>query len=137
MQKTNAVLGSALFFVIAPCLARGMPWFITGREVHPSFFGLEFIRANGLVLILLGLPAPVDSFARFALHWLGTPAPVAPPQHLGRASISFCANSDVRWVISIGLGQVLLLADWHLFDHGAVFWLACHVFVVVYEEPTG
>jgi protein-S-isoprenylcysteine O-methyltransferase Ste14 len=28
------------------------------------------------------------------------------------------------------------MGDWRLIVYGALFWLACHVFVVAYEEPT-
>jgi hypothetical protein len=34
------------------------------------------------LLIVAGLPGLVDSFARFALQGLGTPAPIAPTQNL-------------------------------------------------------
>jgi hypothetical protein len=36
----------------------------------------------GGILIAAGLPILLDSFARFALQGLGTPAPVMPPKHL-------------------------------------------------------
>lgn len=39
-------------------------------------------RAVGILLIVAGLPGLVDSFARFALQGLGTPAPIAPTQNL-------------------------------------------------------
>jgi len=39
-------------------------------------------------------------------------------------------------VVAIILGQALLFGDWRLILYGALFWLASHVFVVVYEEPT-
>src|SRR5215831_9417107 len=83
MQRVSAVLGSALFFLVAPCVLAGLiPWSMTHWEFKPAFFGLEGARWVGVLLILLGLPGLVDSFARFALEGLGTPAPVAPPQKL-------------------------------------------------------
>jgi protein-S-isoprenylcysteine O-methyltransferase Ste14 len=39
-------------------------------------------------------------------------------------------------VIGIILGQALLFADRRLLLYAALFWLACHAFVVAYEEPT-
>ncbi len=39
-------------------------------------------------------------------------------------------------VVAVILGQALLFGDGRLLWYGALFWLACHVFVVVYEEPT-
>jgi hypothetical protein len=62
-----AVLGSALFLVIAPGVVAGLiPWWITRWEFLPPFFDLQATRAVGIVLIVAGLPGLVDSFARFA-----------------------------------------------------------------------
>jgi protein-S-isoprenylcysteine O-methyltransferase Ste14 len=33
------------------------------------------------------------------------------------------------------LGQGLLFGDWRLLVYSAAFWLACHLFVLAYEEP--
>ena len=83
MRKTIAVLGSALFFAVAPSSVAGLvPWWITRWEFRPPFFDLDATRAVGILLIVAGLPGLVDSFARFALQGLGTPAPIAPTQNL-------------------------------------------------------
>jgi len=83
MTRGLAVLGSAVFFLIAPrrspVSCRG--GFRDGRLQAP-FFDLQLIRWFGVVLILLGIPVLVDTFTRFALQGGGTPAPVAPTQHL-------------------------------------------------------
>ena len=39
-------------------------------------------------------------------------------------------------VLAVILGQAILFADWRLLPYGALFWLACHLFVLTYEEPT-
>src|SRR5262245_30968920 len=76
MSKVFAVLGSALFFVIAPLVLAGfVPWWVTQWEFRPAFFGLDLTRILGGILIIVGVPGLVDSFARFALEGLGTPAP--------------------------------------------------------------
>jgi protein-S-isoprenylcysteine O-methyltransferase Ste14 len=83
LRKTIAVLGSALFFAVAPSSVAGLvPWWITRWEFRPPFFDLDATRAVGILLIVAGLPGLVDSFARFALQGLGTPAPIAPTQNL-------------------------------------------------------
>src|SRR5262245_33523539 len=90
MQRVSAVLGSALFFVVAPLVLAGfVPWWITHWQFRPAFFGFELTRAIGLMLIIAGVPGVVDSFARFALQGLGTPAPIAPTQW-SRVSIATC-----------------------------------------------
>ena len=138
MQKAGAVLGSALFFVVAPCVLAGLiPWSMTSWEFGRALFGLEVTRAIGVVFILIGLPGLVDSFARFALQGLGTPAPVAPTQTLVVTGLyRYVRNPIYVAVVAIILGQALLFGDWRLVVYGALFWLASHVFVVAYEEPT-
>ena len=39
-------------------------------------------------------------------------------------------------VVAVIGGQALLFGDWRLIAYGALFWLAFHLFVVAYEEPT-
>ena len=39
-------------------------------------------------------------------------------------------------VTALVLGQALLFANVTLLVYGALLWIAFHVFVVVYEEPT-
>ncbi len=138
MQRVSAVLGSALFFVVAPCVLAGLiPWSMTRWEFGPAFFGLEGARSVGVLLILVGLPGLVDSFARFALQGLGTPAPIAPTKHLVVTGLyRHVRNPIYVAVVAIILGQAMLFGDWRLIVYGALLWLAFHVFVVAYEEPT-
>ena len=69
MSKAIAVLGSALFFVIAPLVLAGfVPWWVTQWEFRPAFFGVDLTRILGGILIIVGVPGLVDSFARFALE---------------------------------------------------------------------
>ena len=83
MQRTTALLGSAIFFIIAPCVAVGLiPFWITRWQFQSPLFGPELTRFFGGGFILAGIPVIVDSFVRFALEGLGTPAPVAPPRQL-------------------------------------------------------
>jgi protein-S-isoprenylcysteine O-methyltransferase Ste14 len=137
-ERVSAVLGSALFFVAAPCVLAGLiPWSMTRWELGPAFFGLEGARSVGVVLILAGLPGLVDSFARFALQGLGTPAPVAPTRNLVVTGLyRHVRNPIYVAVVAIILGQATLFGDWRLIVYGALLWLAFHVFVVAYEEPT-
>ena len=89
------------------------------------------------MLILAGVPGLVDSFARFALQGLGTPAPVAPPQKLVVTGLyRHVRNPMYVSVLAAVLGQAFLLGDARLIAYVALFWLACHLYVVAYEEPT-
>jgi protein-S-isoprenylcysteine O-methyltransferase Ste14 len=98
---------------------------------------LEQARAIGIVLIVAGVPGLVDSFARFALQGLGTPAPIAPPQNLVVTGLyRHVRNPIYVALVAVILGQAVLLGEWRLILYSVLFWLACHVFVVMYEEPT-
>ena len=112
MPKTIAVLGSALFFVVAPLVLAGfVPWWITHWEFRPAFSGFELTRAIGLMLIIAGVPGVVDSFARFALEGLGTPAPFAPTQKLVVTGLyRYVRNPIYVAVAAVIFGQALLLA---------------------------
>ena len=138
MSKAIAVLGSALFFVIAPLMLAGfVPWWVTQWEFRPAFFGVDLTRILGGILIVVGAPGIVDSFARFALEGLGTPAPIAPTQRLVVTGLyRYVRNPIYIAVVAVIFGQALLFGDWRLLWYGALLWLAFHLFVVMYEEPT-
>src|SRR3982751_1547602 len=138
VQRTIAVVGSAVFFVVAPCTLAGIiPWSITGWQLQPPFLGLELTRGLGAIMILAGVPGLVDAFARFALQGLGTPAPVAPTRNLVVTGLyRHVRNPIYLAVAAIILGQAMLFGDWPLVLLGALFWLAFPLFVIAYEEPT-
>jgi len=138
MSKITAVLGSALFFVVAPTMLAGViPWWISHWEFRPAFFGAEATRPAGLAFMLAGVPGILDSFARFALQGLGTPAPIAPPRHLVVSGLyRHVRNPIYVSVVAVILGQAVLFADWHLLGYGALLWLAFHIVVIADEEPT-
>ena len=138
MSKAIAVLGFALFFVVAPFTLAGLvPWWVTHWEFRPAFFGVDPTRILGGILIIAGVPGVVDSFARFALEGLGTPAPIAPPQKLVVTGLyRYARNPIYTAVVTVILGQALLFGDWRLHWYGALLWLFFHVWVVMIEEPT-
>jgi protein-S-isoprenylcysteine O-methyltransferase Ste14 len=138
MRTTSAILGSALFFVVAPCLAaRLIPWWISRWQFRPPLLDIGLTRALGVILMLAGVPGVVDSFVRFALQGRGTPAPVAPLQHLVVSGLyRYVRNPIYVSAVAVIFGQALLFGDWRLAVYAVLFWLACHAFVLVYEEPT-
>jgi protein-S-isoprenylcysteine O-methyltransferase Ste14 len=137
VPKTIAILGSALFFAVAPSTVAGLvPWWITRWEFRPPFFDLDATRAVGILLIVAGLPGLVDSFARFALQGLGTPAPIAPTQNLVVTGLyRYVRNPIYVALVAVILGQAALFGDQRLLAYGVLVWLAFHAFVVGYEEP--
>ncbi|MBP6012679.1 MAG: isoprenylcysteine carboxylmethyltransferase family protein [Alphaproteobacteria bacterium] len=138
MPKLRAILGSVLFFIVAPGTVAGLaPWLISGWLVNPPFLGLEPLRAVGIALIAAGLVPLIDSFRRFAVEGLGTPAPIAPTEHLIVTGFyRHVRNPMYVGVVSTALGQSLLFGNTLLLAYAAAVWLGFHAFVTVYEEPT-
>ena len=133
-----AILGTAAFLVLAPGTVAGfIPWWITHWRFRPPFLGFTPFRAIGVLLIAAGIPVVLESFARFALEGRGTPAPIFPTQRLiVKGFYRYVRNPMYAAVTSIILGQALLLGDPHLLTYAAIPWLAAHIFVLTYEEPT-
>ncbi len=125
MRRLFATLGSALFLVIAPGTVAGLvPWWISRWQMHSPF--LNFFPIRRLL----------DSFARFALKGLGTPAPVFPTRHLVVTGLyHYVRNPMYVSVVSLIVGQGLLLGNIRVLEYGVLVWLAFHLFVLLYEEP--
>ena len=68
MSKITAILGSALFFLVAPAMLAGViPWLITHWEFRPPFLAVEATRLAGSHSLLL---ACLDCWIRSrALRW--------------------------------------------------------------------
>jgi protein-S-isoprenylcysteine O-methyltransferase Ste14 len=137
-RRLLAILGTAVFLVLAPgFLVALIPYWISRWQFHAPFLGFMPFRVIGALLILAGLPVLLESFARFALQGLGTPAPVFPPQHLVvKGFYRYVRNPMYVAVISMVLGQALLFGKLGLLIYGMFAWLVTHVFVLTYEEPT-
>ena len=137
MRRISAILGSLVFLVIAPGFVAGVvPWWITGWVFRPPFLGFALFRFVGVALIVAGAPMILDSFARFAIQGLGTPAPVLPAKHLVITGLyRYVRNPMYVGVTAVIIGQALLLGSVRLLIYGAAVWLAFFIFVLVYEEP--
>jgi protein-S-isoprenylcysteine O-methyltransferase Ste14 len=138
VRKIGALLGSFVFLLIAPGTVVGVvPWIISGWRTQPAVFDSEALRGVGIVLIGLGIIPLLESFARFAWKGLGTPAPIAPTKHLVVSGFyRYVRNPMYVGVVTVILGQALLFGDVRLLFYGAAVWLATHLFVVAYEEPS-
>jgi protein-S-isoprenylcysteine O-methyltransferase Ste14 len=76
------------------------------------------------MLIIPGVPGLVDSFVRFALEGLGTPAPIAPTQNLVVTGLyRYVRNPIYVALVAVILGQAVLFGDVRLFWYGTLLWL--------------
>jgi protein-S-isoprenylcysteine O-methyltransferase Ste14 len=136
--KATSVIGSVIFLFIAPGTVAGLvPWWISRWHILPPLLGFSFIRIIGIVLIVAGIPMLLDSFARFALQGLGTPAPIMPTEHLVVTGLyRYVRNPMYVGVLWVILGQWLLFGNLRLLIYGLAVWLGFYLFVMGYEEPT-
>jgi protein-S-isoprenylcysteine O-methyltransferase Ste14 len=135
MNRIQAAIGSTLFFFLAPGMVAGLiPYLITQWRL-PASFGAGSIAGAALTLIALAML--IECFARFAFQGLGTPAPIAPTKHLVVTGLyRFVRNPMYVAVLGLILGQALIFQSAALVAYAAVIWLAFHIFVFFYEEPT-
>ena len=138
MRKPAAILGSALFFLIAPfTVGFVVPWWVAGWHVHPPLYGEPLLQLGGIPLVLSGLGLLLPSFARFALDGLGTPAPIAPTQHLVVTGLYRNMRNPMYFgVYAIILGNALILGDQWIIHYATAVALGFIAFVLLYEEPT-
>jgi protein-S-isoprenylcysteine O-methyltransferase Ste14 len=79
----------------------------------------------GILLVAAGLPVLLDSFARFALQGLGTPAPIFPTRHLVVSGLFRYGRNPMHVaVLSLILGQGLLFGSIRVLEYGIAVWVA-------------
>jgi protein-S-isoprenylcysteine O-methyltransferase Ste14 len=135
VQKVWAVIGSAIFLVVAPGFVAGLaPYWISHWRFESGSIPLRLLGGGVTSIGAIGL---LDCFRRFAVQGLGTPAPLFPTRHLVIAGIyRYVRNPMYIAVIVTILGQGVLFGNLGVLEYGAVVWLLFHAFVLAYEEPT-
>ncbi len=138
MGKTAAVIGSILFFFLAPgVVAFALPLLVLQWPVDPLWRGLPALSWAGAVIGAAGVAALIACFARFALDGAGTPAPTAPTKHLVVTGLyRYVRNPMYVAVLAILLGEALVFASWPIFGYAFAVWLCFTAFIMAYEEPT-
>jgi Phospholipid methyltransferase len=107
------------------CVLPQIPWWITRWEFQPAIFGVELTRVIGIVLIIVGAPGLLDSFARFALQGRGTPAPLAPTRYLVVTGLyRFVRNPMYVAVVAVVLGQAALFSEYDTYQVNVPRWIS-------------
>ena len=137
-RRVRSVLGTFVFLLVAPgVVALVVPWLLTGWEVRDPLPGWVVFRVVGALLIGAGVAVLLEAFLRFALQGLGTPAPVAPTEHLVVGGLyRYVRNPMYLAVAATIVGQALLLGQPVLLAYAAAFLAVVAAFVHWYEEPT-
>src|SRR5262249_10881580 len=123
---------------VAPGFIAGyVPWLLSHWQMHASLLGFPPFRIIGIFFIIAGIPIILDSFGRFALQGLGTPAPILPTEHLVVSGLyRYVRNPMYVGVSSVIFGQGLLLGNKQVLGYGVIVCLGFFLFVLGYEEPT-
>jgi protein-S-isoprenylcysteine O-methyltransferase Ste14 len=137
-RRVLAMLGTVAFLVLAPgFFVVLVPYWLSRWQFQPPLLGFTPFRAIGALLIIVAAPVLLESFGRFALQGLGTPAPVFPTQHLiVKGFYRYVRNPMYLAVVSMVIGQALLFGNLRVLAYGPLAWLVTHIFVLTYEEPT-
>ena len=136
MRRLRAVVGTAVFLVLAPGVVAGLvPWWLTGWQGRPSHPWPA--RVAGLLLAGAGAAVLLGAFAQFTVEGGGTPAPVAPTERLVAGGLyRFVRNPMYLAVLAVIAGQALWLSRPVLLAYAAAVTGACVAFVHGYEQPT-
>jgi len=134
----RALLGTIAFTLIVPgTLIVLIPYLLTGWQLRPPLLGIEATRTLGVALIVLAAPLFFRFLSGFVREGHGTPAPIAPPEHLVVGGpFRWIRNPGYVAVVSLVAGQALLFGSGAVLAYAAFLAVAFHLFVVLYEEPT-
>jgi protein-S-isoprenylcysteine O-methyltransferase Ste14 len=138
VNRAQAALGSATFFVLAPGVVAGLvPWLIASHRLPELHSAGSWARVLlGLALVAAGVVVLVTAFARFVLEGRGTPAPIAPTQQLVvGGTYRYVRNPMYVAVVAIIVGQALAFWSFGLVMYAFLVWLTVAAFVRWYEEP--
>ena len=137
MRREVAAAGSSAFFLVAPGVIVGLlPWLLTGWQVRWTTPFAVPLQAAGGVLTAAGVGVIVSSFVRFVREGAGTPAPVAPAEHLIVGGLyRYVRNPIYVALIAAILGQALLLGQPVLVLYAAADLVVTAGYVRWREEP--
>jgi protein-S-isoprenylcysteine O-methyltransferase Ste14 len=130
----RAIVYATLFiaFLLVYLPARMLSWSGVNR---PATIGLAQI--SGAVLVAAGAVIALWCVASFVSLGKGTPAPFdAPRQLVVRGPYRFVRNPMYIGATVALAGAALYYRSMAILAYSAAFILACHLFVILYEEPT-
>jgi protein-S-isoprenylcysteine O-methyltransferase Ste14 len=132
-----AWIGTVVFVIVVPgTFAIVAPLAIAGWRFHPPLLGIAALRIVGVAMIVAGAPLFFRFLERFVRQGHGTPAPIAPPQHLVvTGPFRYVRNPGYIAVVCIVIGEALLLGSGGVLAYVGMLAIGFHLFVVLYEEP--
>jgi len=128
---------SLIWTILLPGVMAGvLPWRYFGlRQVHPQL--RNPVDLLGLLAIAAGTVLLGACILEFARSGRGTLSPVDPPKELVvRGLYRFVRNPMYLSVITILIGECLLIRARPMLLFTAIWFVAVNLFVLGYEEPT-
>ena len=134
MSRARAAVGSLVFLLLAPGVVAGVvPWLLTDWDSSDPPAALV---ALGALLIAAGVAVLLHAFARFVVEGVGTPAPVAPTEHLVVGGLYRHVRNPMYVAVATTIvGQALVLGRPALLLYVLAFMATVAGFVRFYEEP--
>ena len=134
----RALLGTIAFTATVPgTVIVLVPHLLTGWRLGPPLLGIEATRSLGVALIVLAAPLFFRFLSGFVREGRGTPAPIAPTEHLVVGGpFRWVRNPGYVAVLALVAGQALLFGSRAVIAYAGALAVAFHLFVVFYEEPT-
>ena len=128
-------LKSLLFLIVAPGMVAGYIPLVLLRRGSQVETG--FLAYLAIPLWLSGGAILLWSFWNFLIEGRGTPAPIDPPKELVVTGFyRYVRNPMYFGVLLILIGYFLWFGFWSLLVYTAFAFIATHLFVTLYEEPT-
>lgn len=127
---TYATLFIGLVLVFLP--ARVLSWSGIARPIETGV-----VQVIGMTLAVTGAALAIWCVLAFALIGRGTPAPFDPPRRLvTQGPYRFVRNPMYIGAGFALAGAALFYHSFYLLGYTVLYFLATHLFAVLYEEPT-
>ncbi len=132
------LLRTLIFTVVVPGTVTVLvPYLLLSANGHAVRLELGGPWTLGLVPILLGVAIYLWCAWDFTFAGRGTPAPIDAPRELVvRGLYRFVRNPMYVGVLLVLVGEAALFRSASLLVYAALLFVAFHLFVVLYEEPT-
>ncbi|HUH63739.1 MAG TPA: isoprenylcysteine carboxylmethyltransferase family protein [Terracidiphilus sp.] len=124
-----AVLGGPGFVLVY------IPWWMTHFRIPTGEPGWQWTIAAAM--ISMGIVPLIGSMFRFVFVGRGTMVPAVPTERLVISGLYRYVRNPMYLGVLLSLaGEALLFRSRDIVVEALTAWLAAHVFILVYEEPT-
>jgi protein-S-isoprenylcysteine O-methyltransferase Ste14 len=133
-RGSHAGLAALVFTLVVPFpMTVGVPWLITRWRFGRAYFGLEWTRGLGVVMIVVGAVLLLA-----AISWLAHEGvkPYPPIERLiTTGPYAYTRNPMYLGVILILLGQGLLFGSLGVAIYGLCLLAVFHIFEITLDDP--